>query len=213
MFLRHLPCTHTYSLTLFFSHNNILLPHTQMKVRFARLRPASQWPEARASHDSSRVLGHAYAGPGARSNITTPPEITPMTTAEMVCLGELRGTPFAPFSVQQGVPRPDGVTWDAPWDRTQVVVIRACLCFRSASCRAERSFPHNFFVLWEVYRCHFLFFLPAFPSHHHHHLLLVCLRIHHISATWWRNGCGECPATIATARHCPPPNRATVRAS
>jgi len=43
-----------------------------------------------------------------------------MTTSEMVGLGELRGTPFAPFSVQQGMPRPDGVTWDAPWDRTQV---------------------------------------------------------------------------------------------
>lgn len=70
-------------------------------------------------------MGKTYAGPGDRraqpsSSSAAAPGAAALTTPELVALGELRGTAFAPFSVQQGVPRPEGVTWDAPWDRTQV---------------------------------------------------------------------------------------------
>lgn len=65
------------------------------------------------------MLGKAYAGPGDREQSSSA-QGSPLPTAELVAVGARRGTAFAPFSVQKGLPRPDGVTWDAPWDRTQV---------------------------------------------------------------------------------------------
>jgi len=90
-------------------------------VQFARPTGfANTAPRPRASANTAKVLGKSHAGPGRRSEVQ-------LTTTELAEMATLRGTAFSPFAVQNGRPRPEGVTHDAPWDRTQRNVVRPTL--------------------------------------------------------------------------------------
>mmetsp|Transcript_7365 Transcript_7365/g.9590 ORF Transcript_7365/g.9590 Transcript_7365/m.9590 type:complete len:587 (+) Transcript_7365:74-1834(+) len=80
-------------------------------VHFARPRGAQSYPKPRSSANSAKVLGKSYSGPGYQSPVQ-------LSTSEFKELGQLRGTSFSPFSIQEGKPRPDGVTFDVPFDNS-----------------------------------------------------------------------------------------------
>ena len=78
---------------------------------FVPPRPWRTSGRPRLNQNSALVVGKSHSGPGATLN-------RPATTDELTAFAARRGTTFAPFAVQMGQPRPRGVIWDVPWDKT-----------------------------------------------------------------------------------------------